>query len=84
MMFERVACAISRAAGRPWAAIGAFLAIVAGLAAWAALGFSEGFLDGLNFSISVVTGLMLFVLQSSSNRDGAAIQAIFYKLIEAV
>ncbi|MBA3727576.1 MAG: low affinity iron permease family protein, partial [Armatimonadetes bacterium] len=80
-MFERLACAISHAAGRPWAAIAASLAIIGGLGVWAVLGFPEPLLNGLNFGISIVSLLMLFFLQSSSNRDGAAIQLKLDELI---
>jgi low affinity Fe/Cu permease len=82
-VFERLACAISHWAGRPLAAIAAFLVIVACLVIWVATGFSEAFLDAFNLGISIVTALMLFVLQSSSNRDGAAIQLKLDELIRA-
>jgi low affinity Fe/Cu permease len=82
-VFERLACAISHWAGRPLAAIAAFLVIIACLVVWAATGYSEAFLDAFNLSISIVTALMLFVLQSSSNRDGAAIQVKLDELIRA-
>jgi low affinity Fe/Cu permease len=50
---------------------------------YALLSQSEAFLDAFNLTISVVTTLMLFVLQGSSNRDGAAIQAKLDELIRA-
>jgi low affinity Fe/Cu permease len=41
-------------------------------------------LDITNFAISIVSLLLLFILQSSSNRDGLAIQTKLDLLIKAV
>lgn len=56
------------------------LAIV-GISAY--LSGDEMFIAGANLSISIVTLLLLPILQSTQNRDGAALQAKIDELIKA-
>jgi low affinity Fe/Cu permease len=44
---------------------------------------NEHFVSGANLSISIVTLLLLPILQSTQNRDGAALQAKIDELIKA-
>lgn len=80
---ERLACLISGLAGRPGAFVASVAVCLAGTAYWASTGFPEAFLDAFNLSISIVSVVLLFALQGSSNRDGAAIQLKLDALIAA-
>jgi low affinity Fe/Cu permease len=74
-LFEKIACASAEYAGSPYAII--VSAIVIGVL-WSTLS-----LDAANIAISIVSLLLLFLLQGSTNRDGAAIQAKLDELIRA-
>ncbi|MGD9809994.1 MAG: low affinity iron permease family protein [Sphingobium sp.] len=82
--FTRISTAVSAAVGQPWAFILALLAIVV----WALTGpvfhYSDTWQLVVNTSTTIVTFLMVFVIQNSQNRDAAAIQAKLDELIRAV
>lgn len=82
--FTRFAHHIAHAAGRPQAFILACAAIVV----WAVSGplfhFSETWQLVINTGTTIVTFLMVFVLQTSQNRDGEAVQAKLDELIFAL
>jgi low affinity Fe/Cu permease len=84
VMFERVANAISRAMGRPSAFIICLLLVVV----WAATGpvfhFSDTWQLVINTGTTIITFLMVFLIQNSQNREGQAIQAKLDELIRAV
>jgi low affinity Fe/Cu permease len=81
--FERLAAASSRGAGHPRAFVAAILSIVA----WAATGpwfrYSDTWQLVINTGTTIVTFLMVFLIQATQNRDGAAIQAKLDELIRA-
>jgi low affinity Fe/Cu permease len=81
--FNRMAEAVSRATGRPWA----FAICLAAVILWAASGpvfhFSETWQLVINTGTTIVTFLMVFLIQNTQNRDGAAIQAKLDELIRA-
>jgi low affinity Fe/Cu permease len=58
-----------------------FLVCLLGLAAY--LSGEDRLINGANLSISVVTLLLLPILQATQNRDGAALQAKIDELIKA-
>jgi low affinity Fe/Cu permease len=77
VLMDRTAAVI----GRPFALVLACLAIALwGIASLVIPGVWEPFLD----AVSVFTFLMVFVIQSTQNRDGAAIQAKLDELIRAL
>ena len=82
-MFTRFARWIAQAAGQPYAFIGGLSIIVI----WAALGPLAGFGDTwqlvINTSTTIVTFLMVFVIQNTQNRDTAAMQIKLDELIRA-
>lgn len=82
--FVKFANATARVAGRPWTFI-TCLAIVVG---WAATGpifkFSETWQLVINTGTTIVTFLMVFLIQNTQNRDGAAMQAKLDELLHAV
>lgn len=74
-MFDRIACAVAHHVGRPYA-----MAVAALLTA---LGFALWDVDRVNIAVSLVSLALLFLLQSSTNREGAAVQAKLDALIKA-
>lgn len=82
-LFDRMASQASQQAGRPWALIAA----VASMALWAATGPLMGFSDSwqliVNTLTSVVTFIMVFLIQNAQNRDTQAIQLKLDELIRA-
>jgi low affinity Fe/Cu permease len=82
--FARLAAATSRLAGRP----AAFCAAALVVAAWAVTGPLFGFSDTwqlvINTGTTIVTFLMVFLIQSTQNRDTVALQIKLDELIRAV
>jgi low affinity Fe/Cu permease len=83
MSFGQVAQAVSAAAGRPWT-FGLACALVL---VWAATGpifhYSDTWQLVINTGTTVVTFLMVFLIQATQNRDSLAIQAKLDELIHA-
>jgi len=81
--FRRFAGAITAAVGTPWA----LLLAIGVVAAWAVSGPVFGFSDtwqlAINTGTTIVTFLMVFVIQASQNRDSRAIQLKLDELIRA-
>ncbi|MGH3065139.1 MAG: low affinity iron permease family protein [Gaiellaceae bacterium] len=82
--FDRFARQIARLAGHPLA----FAAAVAIIAAWALSGPLFGFSDRwqlvINSTTTIVTFIMVFVIQNTQNRDGEAIQIKLDELIRSL
>lgn len=80
-MFTRVATSVSYAAGHAVA----FILCCAIVLIWAASGpffdFSDTWQLVINTGTTIVTFLMVFLIQNTQNRDGAAIQAKLDELI---
>jgi low affinity Fe/Cu permease len=70
--------------GSPWA----FLTAVAVVVVWAALGPAFGFSDSwqlvINTGTTIVTFLMVFLIQNTQNRDATAIHLKLDELIRGV
>ncbi len=81
--FNRMAEAVAHATGRPWA----FAICVASVVLWAVSGpvfhFSETWQLVINTGTTIVTFLMVFLIQNTQNRDGAAVQAKLDELIRS-
>ena len=82
--FEHIAGRVAAWSGRPWAFTGAALIIVV----WAVTGplfhWSDTWQLVINTGTTIVTFLMVFLIQNAQNRDAAAIQAKLDELIRAV
>ncbi|MGE5567266.1 MAG: low affinity iron permease family protein, partial [Parcubacteria group bacterium] len=79
--FTQFANMVSRVTGRAWTFIACILAVVI----WAATGpmfhFSDTWQLIINTSTTIITFLMVFLIQNTQNRDNAALQAKLDELI---
>lgn len=82
--FTRVAARISSAVGQPLAFIIAFCAIVAWAVSGPIFGFSDTWQLIVNTTTTIITFLMVFLIQNAQNRDAAAMQAKMDELIRAI
>ena len=82
-LFSRIAGWTTRATGGRWGFIGALATVLI----WAALGpyshYSETWQLVINTGTTIVTFLMVFLIQNTQARDGAAIQTKLDELIRA-
>ena len=83
-MFVSFATATARIAGKPWTFLGCVLIVLI----WAASGpifkFSETWQLVINTGTTIITFLMVFLIQNTQNRDGAAMQAKLDELLHAI
>jgi low affinity Fe/Cu permease len=83
-VFEKAANVIARAMGRPLT----FMLCVALVLVWAATGpvfhFSDTWQLVINTGTTIITFLMVFLIQNSQNREGEALQAKLDELILAL
>src|SRR5688572_7858679 len=82
--FAALAGRIAAFAGKPAAFVLALAAVVVWLLTGPLFGFSDAWQLVVNTGTTIVTFLMVFLLQNSQNRDSAAIQAKLDELIRAV
>jgi low affinity Fe/Cu permease len=82
--FTRIAAWIATAAGQPLT----FMLALAIVVVWAVTGPMFGYSDTwqlvINTGTTIVTFLMVFLIQNSQNRDAAAMQAKLDELLRAV
>ncbi|WP_026789733.1 low affinity iron permease family protein [Pleomorphomonas oryzae] len=81
--FSRIASALSEWSGRPMTFALALTLILLWAIAGPFLGFSSVWQLVINTLTTVVTFLMVFMLQNSQNRDGKALQAKLDELIRS-
>jgi low affinity Fe/Cu permease len=83
-LFDRLAHATSQQAGRP----SAFLLAAVCILVWAFLGPSQDFSNTwqlvINTGTTIITFLMVFLIQHSQNRESAAIRLKLDELIRAI
>ena len=82
--FRKFAATISHMTGSPWAFLIAFAVIVV----WASLGppfeFSDTWQLVINTGTTIVTFLMVFLIQNTQNRDAKAIHLKLDELIRSI
>jgi len=83
-LFNRFASATARITGRPWTFIACLLLVLVWAATGPLFGFSETWQLVINTSTTIITFLMVFLIQSTQNRDAAAMHAKMDELIYAV
>ncbi|HEX6866849.1 MAG TPA: low affinity iron permease family protein, partial [Caulobacteraceae bacterium] len=79
--FTQFANMVSRIAGRAWAFIACILFVVVWAVTGPAFGFSDTWQLVINTSTTIITFLMVFLIQNTQNRDNAALQAKLDELI---
>ncbi len=80
-LFTKLANAVAHAAGRPLTFITCCSLVVVWALSGPFFGFSDTWQLIINTSTTVITFLMVFVIQNTQNRDGAALQAKLDELI---
>lgn len=82
--FHKIAHYISWAVGLPWAFVGALIIVLI----WAASGWFFDFSDTwqllINTGTTILTFLMVFLIQNTQNRDTQAIHLKLNELIKAI
>ena len=81
--FAGFAAYMATLTGRPGTFISACLVVVVWAAAGPFFGFSDTWQLVINTGTTIVTFLMVFVIQNAQNRDGQAIQVKLDELIRA-
>jgi low affinity Fe/Cu permease len=79
--FSRFAKATARASGRPGAFLVAFGLVLLWLASGPFFGFSDTWQLVINTGTTIITFLMVFLIQSTQNRDTIALQVKLDELI---
>ena len=82
--FAHAATSVSETLGSVWAFVVAILVIVTWAASGPIFGFSDTWQLVINTSTTIVTFLMVFVIQNTQNRDAKATQIKLDELIRAV
>jgi low affinity Fe/Cu permease len=82
--FSRFASRISQWMGAPWAFLAAVLVIVVWLLTGPIFGFSTEWQLVINSGTTIVTFLMVFLIQNTQNRDARAIHLKLDELLRAV
>ena len=83
-VFERLATRVAGAAGRPWAFALALAIVVGWGLSGPMFGWSNTWQLVINTGTTIVTFLMVFLIQNAQNRDAAAIQAKLDEVIRAI
>jgi low affinity Fe/Cu permease len=81
--FDRFASGVTRWAGSPTAFCAALLVIVAWAATGPLFGFSENWQLVINTGTTIVTFLMVFLIQQSQNKDSVALHLKLNELLAA-
>jgi len=80
-LFTKIANRVAHAAGKPVTFVCCCGVIVLWAATGPLLGFSDTWQLIINTSTTIITFLMVFLIQNTQNRDGAALQAKLDELI---
>src|SRR5216110_2228456 len=81
--FRAFACAVANAVGTHWAFLTAFAVVLVWIVTGPVFGFSDSWQLVINTGTTIVTFLMVFLIQATQNRDGKAIQLKLDELIRA-
>ena len=82
--FDRFAKWASRASGHPTTFAAAVLILLGWAASGPIFGFDNTWQLAINTGTTIVTFLMVFLIQNTQNRDGAAVQLKLDELIRAI
>jgi low affinity Fe/Cu permease len=81
LFFHRFSNAVTRISGRPVASVVAFLLIVIWALTGPVFGFSTTWQLVINTGTTIITFLMVFIIQQSQNKDTMAVQLKLNELI---
>jgi low affinity Fe/Cu permease len=82
-LFARLAFHASQSFGTPWTFVAALALIVGWAASGPFFGFSETWQLVINTSTTIITFLMVFLIQATQNRDARAIHLKLDELVRA-
>lgn len=80
-LFDKVAAKVTKAAGSPAASVGAILIVVIWALCGPVFNYSETWQLVINTGTTIITFLMVFVIQQSQNKDTAALHMKLNELI---
>jgi len=80
-IFDRISTVVTRASGRPAASIIAFCLIIVWALSGPIFDFSDTWQLVINTSTTIITFLMVFIIQQSQNKDTLALQLKLNELI---
>ena len=83
-LFSKIASAIANWTGSPPAFIGAFAVVVIWVVTGPIFGFSDTWQLVINTGTTIVTFLMVFLIQNSQNRDTRALHLKLDELLRAL
>jgi low affinity Fe/Cu permease len=79
--YNKIATKITKATGSPFSSIFAILLIIAWLVCGPVFGFSDTWQLVINTGTTIITFIMVFIIQQSQNKDTTAIQLKLNELI---
>lgn len=82
--FRKFAAATAEAVGSPWAFIAAMLLVIGWAASGPLFGFSDGWELVINTLTTIITFLMVFLIQNAQNRDSKALHLKLDELLRAL
>lgn len=80
-LFTQVSNAVASAAGSPYTFVASVLIVLLWALSGPIFGFSDTWQLIINTGTTIITFLMVFLIQNTQNRDGAAVQAKLDELI---
>jgi low affinity Fe/Cu permease len=79
--YNKIASKITKATGSPFSSIAAILIIIAWLVCGPVFGFSDTWQLVINTGTTIITFIMVFIIQQSQNKDTSAIHLKLNELI---
>jgi len=83
-VFVRLATRAAKTAGKPWTFIACLGIVILWAVSGPLFGFNETWQLVINTGTTIITFLMVFLIQNTQNRDASALQAKLDELIHAV
>jgi low affinity Fe/Cu permease len=83
-IFHRFSTRVSKIVGSPWTFVAALLLVLVWIVTGPVFKFSDAWQLVINTGTTIITFLMVFVIQNSQNRESAAMQLKLDELIRAV
>jgi low affinity Fe/Cu permease len=83
-LFHKIAVKVSTAVGKPWVFFLAVTAIIVWGVSGPIFGFSDTWQLVINTTTTIITFLMVFLIQNTQNRDAKAMHLKLDELIKAI